>query len=334
MTALERLTRENFGALPVTCTDGAWGTELQALGEQPGELTDAWNLSAPDKVLAVAAAYVDAGAQVILTNTFSANRVALARHGLDASAAALTRAGAEISRRAAGTRARVFGSVGPTGKLIALKTIDAATTAAAAAEQARALADGGADAIVIETQSALEDARAALDAALAACDLPVGVTFSFDSGRQHTRTMMGVSAQQVYEMARGAGASFVGANCGVGIEATVEVARQFRACGDALPVWNQGERGRPRARCRRDHALRRAGGTLRRARARARRGGRALHRRVLWLDAGAHRGARRVPAQGVRWPRPERRGADVSRRLVDAMADLREDVVLEEVGER
>ncbi len=245
MTALERLTRQNFGALPVTCTDGAWGTELQALGAQPGELTDAWNLSAPDKVLAVAAAYVDAGAQAILTNTFSSNRVALARHGLDASAAALTRAGAEISRRAAGTRARVFGSIGPTGKLIALQTIDAATTAAAAAEQAQALADGGADAIVIETQSALEDARAALDAALAACDLPVGVTFSFDSGRQHTRTMMGVSAQQAYEMARAAGASFVGANCGVGIEATVEVARQFRACGDAVPVWIKGNAGTP-----------------------------------------------------------------------------------------
>jgi 5-methyltetrahydrofolate--homocysteine methyltransferase len=245
MMAQERLSREKFAALPVTCTDGAWGTQLQALGAQPGELTDTWNLSAPDKVLTVAAAYVEAGARVILTNTFSSNRVALARHHLDASAAALTRAGAEISRRAAGTRALVFGSIGPTGQLIALNTIDAATTAAAAAEQAKALADGGADAIVIETQSAIEDARAALDAALAACDLPVGVTFSFDSGRDRTRTMMGVGVAQVYETARASGASFVGANCGVGIEATVEVARQFQACGGALPVWIKGNAGTP-----------------------------------------------------------------------------------------
>jgi 5-methyltetrahydrofolate--homocysteine methyltransferase len=245
MTSLDRLTRANFGALPVMCTDGAWGTELQALGAHPGELTDAWNLSAPEKVLAVAAAYVDAGAQVILTNTFSSNRVALERHHQDASAASLAHAGAELSRRAAGTRARVFGSIGPTGKMIALKNIDAVTVADATAEQARALAEGGVDAIVIETQSALEDARAALEGALAACDLPVGVTFSFDSGKDKTRTMMGVRVSQAYEMARAAGASFVGANCGVGIEAVLEVARQFCACGDDLPVWIKGNAGTP-----------------------------------------------------------------------------------------
>jgi 5-methyltetrahydrofolate--homocysteine methyltransferase len=247
MSSLERLTRAEFAALPVTCTDGAWGTELAALCARPGELTDGWNLSAPEKVLAVAAAYVDAGAQVILTNTFSSNRVALQRHRVDASAPSLTRAGAEISRRAAGTRARVFGSIGPTGKMIALKTIDAATIADAAAEQARALADGGVDAIVVETQSALEDARAALEGALSACDLPVGVTFSFDSGKDRTRTMMGVRAVQAYEMARAAGASFVGANCGVGIEAVLEVARQFCACGGELPVWVKGNAGTPTA---------------------------------------------------------------------------------------
>jgi 5-methyltetrahydrofolate--homocysteine methyltransferase len=245
MTSFDHLTRASFGAHSVTCTDGAWGTELQALGAHPGELTDAWNLSAPEKVLAVAAAYVDAGAQVILTNTFSSNRVALERHHLDTSPASLARAGAELSRRAAGSRARVFGSIGPTGKMIALKSIDAATTMRAAAEQARALADGGADAIVIETQSALEDALAALEGALSASDLPVGVTFSFDSGKDRTRTMMGVRAAQAYEMARAAGASFVGANCGVGIEAVLEVARQFCACGDELPVWIKGNAGTP-----------------------------------------------------------------------------------------
>ena len=150
MDALARVTRANFGELPLTCTDGAWGTELQALGAEPGELTDIWNVSAPEKVMAVAAAYVEAGAGIILTNTFSSNSVALGRHRVDVSAPTLARAGAEISRKAAGTRARVFGSIGPTGKMIALKSIDAESAFQAAAEQARALADGGVDAIVIE----------------------------------------------------------------------------------------------------------------------------------------------------------------------------------------
>jgi 5-methyltetrahydrofolate--homocysteine methyltransferase len=245
MDALARLTRANFGELPITCTDGAWGTELQALGAEPGELTDIWNVSAPEKVMAVAAAYVEAGAGIILTNTFSSNSVALGRHHVDVSAPTLARAGAEISRKAAGTRARVFGSIGPTGKMIALKSIDAETASQSAAEQAKALADGGVDAIVIETQSALDDARAALEGALGACDIPVGVTFSFDSGKDKSRTVMGVRVSQVYELAREMGASFVGANCGVGIEAAIEVARQFCACGRDLPIWIKGNAGTP-----------------------------------------------------------------------------------------
>jgi len=240
-----KLTRANFTDVPPLCTDGAWGTQLQGLGARPGEMTDRWNVSAPEKVLTVARAYVDAGAQVILTNTFSCNRVALAAHGLAEEAADLARAGAEISRSAARGAAYVFGSVGPTGKLIAMRTIDAAAIRDAAAEQAAALAAGGVDAIVIETQAALEDARAALEGCLEGCDLPVGVSFSFDSGRDSSRTMMGVRVAEAHRMAADSGASFVGANCGTGIEAMVEVARQYRACGGGLPVWIKGNAGAP-----------------------------------------------------------------------------------------
>jgi methionine synthase I (cobalamin-dependent) len=240
-----KLTRANFPDLPPLCTDGAWGTQLQGLGARPGEMTDGWNVSAPERVLAVAQSYVDAGAQVILTNTFSCNRVALEAHGLSEAAASLARAGAEISRNAARGAAYVFGSVGPTGKLIAMRTIDAAAIREAAAEQAAALAAGGVDAIVIETQAALDDARAALEGCLSACDLPVGVSFSFDSGRDNSRTMMGVRVAEAQRMAADGGASFVGANCGAGIEAMVEVARQFGACGGELPVWIKGNAGTP-----------------------------------------------------------------------------------------
>ena len=238
-------TREVLAGHAPLCTDGAWGTELQKRGAAPGEMTDLWNVTAPDAVFAVAHAYVEAGAQVLLTNTFSSNRVALERHGHERRAAELSLAGARISRRAAGSRAWVFGSVGPTGRLIALRSIDARTIEEAAAEQAEALADGGVDAILVETQTGLEDARAALAGCLSACDLPVGVTFTFDSGTDGTRTMLGVTVADVHAMALAEGAAFVGANCGNGIATYVAVAERFRACGGGLPLWIKANAGAP-----------------------------------------------------------------------------------------
>jgi len=240
-----RLTRENFGELPLSPTDGAWGTELMKLGGASTELKDLWNISAPDKVLQVARSYVEAGSRIILTNTFSANPVMIARHGAAGRCAEVTRAGAAISREAAGDRALVFGSIGPTGKLVSLKQITAAEAEAAFAEQAAALAAGGADAIVIETMADLAEAGAALRACLAACDLPVGVSFTFDSGKEKNRTMMGATPAQAWQLARDGGASFVGANCGIGIDAYVKVARELAACGSELPIWIKGNAGRP-----------------------------------------------------------------------------------------
>jgi len=240
-----RLTRANFGDLELSPTDGAWGTELMKLGGASTELKDLWNISAPDKVLQVARSYVDAGSRIILTNTFSANAVMLARHGAAGRSTEVTRAGAAISREAAGDRALVFGSIGPTGKLVSLKQIAVEEVEAAFAEQAAALAAGGADAIVIETMADLAEAQAALRASLGACDLPVGVSFTFDSGKDKNRTMMGVTPAQAWKLARENGASFVGANCGIGIDAYVDVARQFAACGSELPLWIKGNAGRP-----------------------------------------------------------------------------------------
>ena len=242
---MDKLTRENFKQLPLTPTDGAWGTELMKLGGSSTELKDLWNVSAPDTVLQVARSYVDAGARIILTNTFSSNRIVLERHGAGGRSTELSRAGAAISRQAAADRALVFGSIGPTGRLVSLKQLDVATAEAVFAEQTAALAAGGAEAIVIETMADLEEAKAALRACLRACELPVGVSFTFDSGKEKNRTMMGVTPAQAWRAAQEGGASFVGANCGIGIDAYVKVARELAQCGDELPLWIKGNAGRP-----------------------------------------------------------------------------------------
>lgn len=243
--ATRKLTRANFKELPPLCTDGAWGTELMKLGGKPGEVKDFWNVTAPDKVLQVAKSYVDAGAQIILTNTFNANRIALAQHNAAPRVAELNKAGAEISRKAAAGRAYVFASIGPTGKMVCMGDLDAKDAEGIFAEQAAALAAGGADAIVVETQADLEEAKAALLAALRVTQVPVGVSFTFDSGKDKDRTMMGVSVAQAYEMARANGASFVGANCGLGIEAYIPIAQAFAKCGQDLPIWIKGNAGKP-----------------------------------------------------------------------------------------
>jgi 5-methyltetrahydrofolate--homocysteine methyltransferase len=241
----KKLTRGNFSDLPALCTDGAWGTEMQKLGAKAGQMCDTWNVDEPDKVLSVAKSYVDAGAHIILTNTFNSNRIVLAKHGIPERAAELTRTGAEISKRAALGKAYVFGSIGPCGKMVMMGEISEAEVEEAAAEQARAMEEGGADAIVIETQTDLMEAEAALRGCLAACSLPVGVSFTFDSGKDNAFTMMGVNQEKAYAMAKRVGASFVGANCGAGIETFVKIAELYTQCGKELPIWIKGNAGKP-----------------------------------------------------------------------------------------
>jgi 5-methyltetrahydrofolate--homocysteine methyltransferase len=231
-------------------TDGAWGTEMQKLGAKPGEMCDLWNVEHPDRVLSVAKAYVDAGSNIILTNTFNCNRIVLEKHGMASRVAELCKAGAEVSKKAAAGKAYVFASLGPTGKMVTMGELDPAEVEEIYAEQAAALAAGGADALLIETQSDLEEAQAGIKGCLKASNLPVGVSFTFDSGKENDRTMMGVSIPQAYAMALETGASFVGANCGAGIETFVGIAEKFRACGDELPIWIKGNAGRPEI----DHA--------------------------------------------------------------------------------
>lgn len=232
---------ESWLADGLLITDGAWGTELQARGLPSGTNPDTWNLTHPERVEDVARAYADAGSQVILTNTFRANTVAMK----DASAAELdkiNRAGVAISRRAAGN-ARVFASIGPTGKILMSGEVSADQVSSAFAAQARSLAEAGADALLVETMSDIEEARLALEAARPT-GLPVIVSFAFDSGKNKDRTMMGATPETVAAAIEEAGAAAVGANCGVGVEHAVAICRRLHAA-TSLPVWIKPNAGLP-----------------------------------------------------------------------------------------
>ncbi len=224
-------------------TDGAWGTELQKRGLAAGEVPDSWNLAHPERVEEVAAAYVEAGSRIILTNTFRSTPIALAAAGLESSTEAINRAGVAISKKAAAGKALVFASIGPTGKLLMTGDVEPEAVRAAFARQAEALAAGGADALVIETMSDIEEARLALDAARGT-GLPVVVSFAFDSGRKLDRTMTGATPEQAAQMAVEGGADAVGANCGAGPEAFAEVCRRLRVACE-LPVWLKPNAGMP-----------------------------------------------------------------------------------------
>lgn len=224
-------------------TDGAWGTELQARGLAAGELPDLWNLSHPDRVEDVARAYVEAGSRILLTNTFRANRIALERYGESARVGDVNRAGVEISRRAAGGRAFVFASIGPSGKMLATRDVTEAQLTAALTEQAKALAGAGANGLVVETMADLREAILAVEAAVATA-LPVVACMVFDSGKNRDRTMMGVTPRQAAVELTAAGASVIGANCGLGIEESIPVCEAL-ATATNRPIWMKPNAGLP-----------------------------------------------------------------------------------------
>ena len=222
------LLRQLCAAGPVLA-DGGWATELQKRGLAPGAPADPWNLLHPGRVAAVAEAYLDAGSRVILTNTFRANRAAMA-----GDLAGINRAGAAIARHAANGRAHVFGSIGPTGRRLG-GDIRPADASAAFAEQADALAQGGAQALLLETFTDPEEASLALAAARRA-GVPVIVSFSFHAGLDPASAARRMADE---------GADAVGANCGAGIDGALELCRRLRAAV-SLPLWIKPSAGMPR----------------------------------------------------------------------------------------
>lgn len=224
-------------------TDGAWGTQLQARGLSIGDFPDAWNLSHADRVAEVARAYVAAGSQVILTNTFGSNRIRLAENQMADQVVAFNRRGVEISKQAAAGKALVFASIGPSGKMMLSGEVTPEELLAAFEEQAHALAAGGADALLVETMADLEEAKLAVMAAKKT-GLTVAACMVYDSGKDKDRTMMGNTPEQAAAGLAAAGADIIGANCGQGIAGFVPICKRLRAA-TKLPIWIKGNAGLP-----------------------------------------------------------------------------------------
>jgi len=232
-------------------TDGAWGTQLQSRGLPVGACPDAWNLTCAEAVEAVARDYVAAGSQIILTNTFGANRFILARHDLADHVAEINTSGVEISRRAAGTRAKVFASMGPSGVMLMMGDVSEDDVRAGFSDQARAMAAAGADAIVIETMTDPAEARLAV-AAAKETGLPVVACMTFDSGAALDRTMMGTTPEQAAQELVEAGADVIGSNCGQGVAGFVEICRRLHAASGRA-VWVKANAGLPEMRDGKTH---------------------------------------------------------------------------------
>jgi len=229
--------------------DGAMGTQLQDAGLESGHCGEAWNLDHPDRVLGIQRRYAEAGSDVILTNTFGACRIMLDRHGEGARTADINRASVVIAREALGGRGYVLGDIGPFGGLMEpYGEIPRVAVERAFREQARALVEGGADGIIIETQTAFEEVEIAIAAAREAGAPVVIASFAFDRmlDEDDVRTMMGIGPEQAAEFMARHGCDIAGLNCGTGVDMrfAADITRRYRAtCG--LPVMAQPNAGAP-----------------------------------------------------------------------------------------
>lgn len=239
---MNKIIEELVNSGPVI-TDGSWGTQLQKKGLGMNECPDSWNLTHPEIVEETARSYVDAGSRIILTNTFRSNRIALEGYNLGDRVKEINKAGVEISKRAAAEEAYVFASVGPSGKILITGDITEDQLLESFREQVEAIKEAGADGIVIETMSDLEEAKIALRAAKQT-QLPVIVSMTFDSGKDKDYTFMGHSPEEVAKELTGEGADVIGANCGQGIEGFTNICKRLKVSA-GVPIWIKPNAGLP-----------------------------------------------------------------------------------------
>jgi 5-methyltetrahydrofolate--homocysteine methyltransferase len=230
--------------------DGAMGTQLMLAGLESGSCGELWNLTHPERVLAIQRRYVEAGTDCLITNTFGGSRTVLARHGAAKDVSEINRAGARIAREAFGDRpGYVLGDIGPLGAILEpYGDLSQADARAALEEQARALVEAGVDAIIIETQTSLDELGLAIDAAKAAGAPCIIGSLAYDLSADKTFfvTMMGVSPEKAAKFVEKRGGHVVALNCGTGMDmpGAARVAAIYRKrC--KLPVMVQPNAGLP-----------------------------------------------------------------------------------------
>jgi 5-methyltetrahydrofolate--homocysteine methyltransferase len=230
----------------VFISDGAWGTFLHQKGLQPGECPELWNITHRSDVFAIAKSYIDAGADMILTNSFGGSPSKLEHYGLHDRAVELNTAAAEISREAAGGDHLVLGSIGPTGVMLMMGQVTEEELFDGFYLQADALKKGGADVICVETMSALDEACLAIRAARDSTGLEVACTFTFEKTiNGKFRTLMGVSPAEMVQAVKEAGASVLGTNCGNGFDQMIDIVREIRSIDPTTPILVHANAGKP-----------------------------------------------------------------------------------------
>jgi 5-methyltetrahydrofolate--homocysteine methyltransferase len=230
----------------IILSDGALGTMLQAAGLEPGICPETWNIDYPDRIGAIARAYAEAGSEAVETNTFGANRFKLSHYGLQDKVDLFNRTAVRITREAIGPDRIVLGSVGPTGVLLMMGEVSEEELYEGFREQCVALAEAGADAICIETMSALDEAILAIRAAKENTSLDVICTMTFDKTIQGDfRTMMGVSPEEMTIALKAAGADIIGTNCGNGMENMIPIVEEIRRTDPGIPILVHANAGKP-----------------------------------------------------------------------------------------
>ncbi len=227
--------------------DGAMGTMLMDAGMEAGESPEEWNVIHPNLVRKIHRDYIQAGSQIILTNSFGGSSIRLETHGLSERVVELNQAAGANARAEADGAAQtvlVAGSIGPTGQLMEpLGTMSAAQAEQSFADQAASLAAGGVDLFWIETMSALEEVKAAITGVRSVSNLPIAVTMSFDS---HGRTMMGVSPEGAVGELQTLDIQLLGANCGTGAAELIEAIQAIQAADPKLPIIAKANAGVPK----------------------------------------------------------------------------------------